>query len=274
MTATEEPSTAREPGAGVRVTLVQLPVNGTDSPGDRLLMVKQQVAQAADGGAELVVLPEIWTTGAFDIDRGLPQAEPLAGPTTTALSALAAEHCIWLHGGSFLERNGARTYNTSTLFDPSGELAARYRKVHLFGFDTGEAAVLAAGSELVIVPTPLGATALATCYDLRFPELFRALTAAGAEAILLASSWPLARIAHWRTLVAARAIENQLPVIACNATGSHAGVVLGGESMLVDATGLLLANADHDPTLVSATVDPAVTTHTRTDFPVLRDRRL
>jgi predicted amidohydrolase len=237
-------------------------------------MVRQQVAQAAADNADVVVLPEIWTTGAFDIELGVRQAEALAGPTTAALSALAAEQGIWLHGGSFLELEGGHVYNTSTLFDQQGELVARYRKVHLFGFDTGEAALLSAGSELVIMPTPLGATALATCYDLRFPELFRAFTAAGAEAVLLSSSWPLARIAHWRTLIAARAIENQLPVIACNATGSHAGVVLGGESMIVDATGLLLAKADHEPTSVSATIDPAVTARTRLDFPVLRDRRL
>jgi predicted amidohydrolase len=269
MTATEEPSTAREPGAGagatrepgagVRVTLVQLPVNGTESPGDRLLMVKQQVAQAADGGAELVVLPEIWTTGAFDIDRGLPLAEPFAGPTSAALSALAAEHGIWLHGGSFLERDGARVYNTSTLFDPSGELAARYRKVHLFGFDTGEAALVTPGSELVVVPTPLGATALATCYDLRFPELFRAVTAAGAEAparLQLATRgsatggltahaestpvWPATpQVARWR-------------------------------EMLVDATSCS-KRADHDPALVSATSTRR--SPTRTDAR-LRDRRL
>lgn len=275
-----EPSAAQDTdagaaeGAGVRVALVQLPVDDTATPGDRLLMVQQQVAQAAADGTQLVVLPEIWTTGAFDIERGIPQAEALAGPTAAALSALATEHGIWLHGGSFLERDGGHIYNTSTLFDPSGELAARYRKIHLFGFDTGEATLLTAGSELVIVPTPLGATALATCYDLRFPELFRALTAAGAEAVLLASSWPLARIANWRTLVAARAIENQLPVVACNATGSHAGVVQGGESMIVDATGLLLAKADHDPALLGATVVSAVTARTRVDFPVLLDRRL
>ena len=258
----------------VRVGLVQLDCSTSESVAHRVTRTLELIDKVAPD-VDLLVLPELWHVGAFDVDAARQHAQAIDGPLVSSMGALAAEHKIWLHGGSFCElADDGRHYNTSVLFAPDGSLVVSYRKIHLFGFDTGEATLLTAGSELVIVPTPLGATALATCYDLRFPELFRALTAAGAEAVLLASSWPLARIAHWRTLVAARAIENQLPVVACNATGSHAGVVQGGESMIVDATGLLLAKADHDPALLGATVVSAVTARTRVDFPVLLDRRL
>lgn len=165
MTATEEPSsTAREPGAGVRVTLVQLPVNGTDSPGDRLLMVKQQVAQAAEqGGAELVVLPEIWTTGAFDIDRGLPQAEPLAGPTTTG--ALRPRRRALHLAARWLVPGTQRRAHLQHLDPVRPERGARRAlpkgapvRIRYRGGCPADP-----GSELVIVPTPLGRTALATC---------------------------------------------------------------------------------------------------------------
>lgn len=264
----------------VRVALVQLRVDGDESAQQRMVEVAREVARAADDGAQIVILPELWTCGAFDVEAGLPDSETVHGPISTALAELAAEHNIWLHGGSILATNGdtaslePSVYNTALLFDPAGSLVTVYRKIHLFGFDTGEAVTLGAGTELALIDTPLGRTGLATCYDLRFPELFRALSAAGAEAVLLCSSWPLARIAHWRTLVTARAIENQFPVLACNAIGTHNAVTLGGESMVVDATGMQLAMARHDETLLMTTLHPDVTRAARVDFPVLRDRKL
>ena len=108
-----------------------------------------------------------------------------------ALGALAGEHGIWLHGGSFCElADDGRHYNTSVMFAPDGELVVRYRKIHLFGFEGGETVLMTGGDELVVAETPLGSTGVATCYDLRFPELFRALTDGGASAVVMASGWP------------------------------------------------------------------------------------
>lgn len=268
------------------MALVQMRVDGHQSAQERLIEVRREVARAADGGADIVVLPELWTCGAFDVEAGLPAAETIPGPTSAALGELAARCRVWLHAGSILSIGSAAAgrqddasspegiFNTALLFDPTGNLVTLYRKIHLFGFDTGEAAMLSSGTELAIADTPLGRTGLATCYDLRFPELFRAFSADGVEAVLVCSSWPLARIGHWRTLVTARAIENQFPVVACNAIGTHNGVTLGGESMVVDATGMQLAKAGHDESLLTTSIHPAITRTARTDFPVLRDRRL
>ncbi len=240
------------------------------------------VRAAADGGAELVVLPELWRTGPFELESTLGAAEALEGPTATALSELAAELGIWLHGGSILEREATdqvapgdqgRVFNTSVVFDPDGNLVAHYRKRHLFGFDTGEAALIDAGADIVVVDTPLGATGLATCYDLRFPEHFRALVDAGARAIVVSSGWPEARIGHWQVLARARAIENQVNLLACNATGASGAVPLGGRSAVLGPWGDILDEAGPEATTLFATVDPDAPVRTRAQFPVLRDRR-
>jgi predicted amidohydrolase len=154
-------------------------------------------------------------------------------------------------------------------------VAAVYPKIHLFGFDSGEAAMLDSGSTPVVVPTPLGVTGLATCYDLRFPELFRALVDDGATAFLLTSGWPDARIEHWNVLLRARAIENLAWVVACNEVGTHAGVLLGGRSSVIDPWGEVVVQGPADrECLVVAGIDPSRSDEARERFPALRDRRL
>ncbi|MCX8527228.1 MAG: hypothetical protein ORN20_03710, partial [Candidatus Nanopelagicales bacterium] len=159
----------------VRVGLVQLDCSSRESVSARIARTLALVdAQAAV--CDLMVLPELWHVGAFDIEAARQNAQALDGPLVEALAARAVEHKIWLHGGSIAERAAdGNFYNTSLMFAPDGELVATYRKIHLFGFDGGETTLMSGGDELVVVDTPLGPTGLATCYDLRFPELFRAL---------------------------------------------------------------------------------------------------
>jgi predicted amidohydrolase len=258
----------------VRVAMIQLDCS-SDEPVEqrvpRALALVDSVAREAD----LLMLPELWHVGAFDVDAARDHAQPLDGPLVEALGGLARQHGVWLHGGSFAERaDEGQHYNTSVLFGPDGDLAASYRKVHLFGFDGGETVLMSGGDELFVVETPLGPTGLATCYDLRFPELFRALVDGGASAFLLTSGWPTPRIAHWDVLTQARAIENQAWLFACNEVGQQPGIRLGGHSTVVSPSGEVVVRAGEEPEVVFVDVDPDDAARWRAQFPVLNDIRI
>ena len=226
-------------------------------------------------GADLVVLPELWTTGAFAYERFAEEAEPLEGPTYEAMAKAASDAGVWLHAGSIPERDpDGPLYNTSLVFSPSGELAAAYRKIHRFGFDKGEAVLMAAGSELMTVRLPDTILGLATCYDLRFPELFRGLVDAGAETLVLPAGWPERRRSHWTLLAQARAVENQSFVLACGTAGTHAGVPQAGHSIVVDPWGEVLAEAGAGEEILTVEFDPGKVGVTREQFPALKDRVL
>jgi predicted amidohydrolase len=215
--------------------------------------------------------------GAFDTEAMLAHGEAVPqGPTVQRIRALARQHEVWIHAGAYAERaDDGRRANTSVVIAPDGTVTAIYRKIHLFGFDEGEAALLESGTQQVVTPTPLGATGLTTCYDLRFPELFRALTRDGAEAFIVPAGWPARRIEHWRVLLRARAIENQAWVVGANGVGEHAGVLLGGRSVVIDPWGEVIVEAPADrECLVVAQVSSDAAAATRAAFPVLKDRRL
>ena len=190
-------------------------------------------------GAELVVLPELWVQGGFAFGTFAATAEPLDGPLVRRLGDAARDLGAWLHGGSVVERAAdGRLFNTSVLLGPDGTLAATYRKIHLFGFSAGETSVLSAGTDVVTTDVDGTTGGLATCYDLRFPELFRAFVDRGAELVLLPSAWPTPRIAHWSLLTRARAVEDQAYVVAVNGCGDQGGsLALGGRSVVVDPWG-------------------------------------
>lgn len=258
----------------VKVAAIQLDCSSTEPVGTRVTRTLELVDKTARD-VDLLVLPELWHVGAFDVDAAREHAQPIDGPLVKALGALAAEHRIWLHGGSFSElADDGRHFNTSVLFAPDGVLVASYRKIHLFGFDGGETTLMSGGDELVVADTPLGPTGLATCYDLRFPELFRALVEGQASAVLIASGWPTPRIAHWDVLTQARAIENQCWLVACNEVGEQPGITLGGHSVIVSPKGEIVAKAGESEEVLVAEIDPAEATTWREQFPVLADIRL
>jgi predicted amidohydrolase len=226
-------------------------------------------------GADLVVLPELWTTGAFAYEEFGREAEPLEGPTYEAMAKAASDAGVWLHAGSIPERDpDGPLYNTSLVFSPSGDLAAAYRKIHRFGFDKGEAVLMGAGAELVTVRLPSTVLGLSTCYDLRFPELFRGLVDAGAETLVVSAGWPERRRSHWTLLAQARAVENQSFVVACGTAGTHAGVPQAGHSIVVDPWGEVLAQAGADEEALTVEFDPGKVATTREQFPALKDRML
>jgi len=253
----------------LRVHVVQLAYGDDESPEERRARVAGLVR--AQSGADLVVLPELWPQGGFAYDRWEEQAEPIDGPSRQVIAAAARDVGATVHMGSFVERDETgRLFNTSLLLGADGEVLTSYRKIHLFGFGEGEPKLMTPGSE-VVVHDRLG---LATCYDLRFPELFRALVDGGAAALVMASAWPAKRVAHWRLLVQARAVENQMYVVACNTAGEHAGVPMGGQSLVVDPWGVVLAEAGNGEEVLVVDLDLASVAATRSSFPVLADRRL
>jgi predicted amidohydrolase len=260
----------REVG-NVRVSLIQLDVDPAESSDARRLRAAALVR--AQQGSDLVVLPELWLLGGFAYDDWSPGAEPLDGPTAEAMAAAARDAGVWLHAGSIVERDpDGPIYNTSLLYAPSGELVRTYRKIHRFGFDHGEAVVMGAGTEIVTVPTEFGTLGLATCYDLRFPELFRALLDAGTEIFVVPAAWPARRREHWTLFARARAVEEQAFVLGCNTAGTHGGVEQGGHSLVVDPWGAVLAEAGSGEEVLTVDLDPGVVAEARTEFPVLRDR--
>ena len=152
-----------------------------------------------------------------------------------------------------------------------GRRIAKYRKVHLFGFDTGEAVRFSAGAH----PVAVGDWGLATCYDLRFPELFRDLVDRGVLGFLVATGWPAARISHWTALARARAIEDQAWFVGANSVGTNGGVAIGGRSVVVDPLGEVVAEGSAGgEEVLRAVIDLEAATRWREQFPALRDRRL
>ncbi len=257
----------------VRISLIQLAVHDDEPLSERVRRVGDLVR--AQRGADLVVLPELWPHGAFAYQRWATEAETLDDPTVYAMSAAARDLGGWLHAGSLIERaSDLQLYNCSVLLDPHGDIAATYRKIHRFGFTEGEAKLISAGEEPVTYTAPFGTLGFAICYDLRFPELFRLLVDRGAEILVIPAGWPARRVAHWRLLLQARAVECQAYVLGCATAGEHCEVRMSGHSMVVDPWGEIVAEAGEDEEVLTVEIDPARVAEVRRDFPVLRDRRL
>ena len=262
----------------MRVAAVQFE-SGPD-PESNVDRMVERVRDAAADGADLVVLPEIWNVGYFEFDGYRQGAESIDGPTLTRLRDLADELGIHLHAGSVVEREGEAEgddgdlYNTTALVGPDGELLDTYRKVHLFGYGSEERDLLTPGERIVAVETDLGTVGLATCYDLRYPELYRAMVEAGVEVFLVASAWPNARLEHWQLLTRTRALESQAFLVAANLAGTNAGVDLAGRSVVVDPWGVPVTDAGRGERTALAEVDLEDVRAAREAFPSLADRRI
>jgi predicted amidohydrolase len=270
----------------MRIAVIQLAYDDEEPVADRVERVIGLVR--AQAGHDLVVLPELWHPTGFGYRRWAKLAEPVDGPLVHSMARVARETGVVLHAGSWIETNGSGPdgrglWNTSMVFGPAGDLLATYRKVHRFGFGQGEPVLLEAGTNIVKVDlprpvtgaeAPLVPTGLATCYDIRFPEQFRALLDAGAELVLVPAAWPAARVEHWQLLGRARALENQSFVVQCNTAGTHAGTEMGGRSQVVDPWGKVVAEAGPDEEVLSVEIRVGDVADAREKFPVLADRRL
>jgi predicted amidohydrolase len=239
-------------------------------PEANLATARQMIAQAAAQRADLVVLPELWGSG-YDLANAADYATDLGTGLFHEMATSAREHDLHL-AGSLLEASGERIYNTCALFGPQG-LVGSYRKMHRFGLMQEDRYLGAGDQPALLTGLPWGKTALAVCYDLRFPELFRGYAVFGARLIVIPAQWPAPRIEHWRTLLRARAIENQCFVIGCNRVGADRDNVFGGASVVIGPWGELLVEGGDSPALLMAEVDLTEVEKARQRIPVLDDRR-
>lgn len=255
----------------LRVALGQMDIALGD-PEANLRTVQDLAARAAAQHAELLLLPELWGSG-YDLERAPELADELNTGLFAAVAALARHHQLAI-SGSLLEWDVGteRAYNTATLYDANGALRGTYRKVHLIGL-MNEDTFLGAGDEAQTFDAPWGRSALSICYDLRFPELFRHYALDGAEVILMPAEWPIPRIEHWRTLLKARAIENQCFIVACNRVGADRANGFGGRSAVIDPRGNVLIEAQDQPDLLVTTLNLDLIAEVRTFLPVFADRR-
>jgi predicted amidohydrolase len=267
----------------VRVAAVQM--RSTDDLETNLAEARAGVAEAALRGAALVGLPENF---AYLRREGLPIpcAQSLEGSIVSSLRELAMQHGVWLLGGTFPERipGAGRVHNTSVLVSPTGELAGVYRKIHLFDVDLRaegggsftESTTVAPGEEVVMAPTEFGGVGMSVCYDLRFPELYRALVARGARFLAVPSAFAVETGRdHWEVLLRARAIENQAFVLAPAQWGRHSEDRTSyGRSMVIDPWGVVLARASDQPCVIVVDCDIDRLESVRSSLPALAHRQL
>lgn len=254
----------------MKAVLIQLAVCDGETPQQRMERVCNRLEQLTD--TDLVLLPEMWRTGFSAFDAYLTESEPLCGATTQTLAEYAKRRKTNLLTGSFVERRDGHCYNTMALIDRTGRIADTYQKVHLFGFESRERDILTAGNRYVTAQTDCGSIGMATCYDLRFPEQFRAMVDRGAQLFAVTAAWPMVRLEHWRLFCQARALENQCFLLACNHAGTHCGVQGAGHSMIVDPNGVILAEAGAEEQVLTAEIDIEQVAQARRNFSALHDR--
>jgi len=265
---------------GLRVVVIQL--NSGTEKADNIETAERLVARAASTGADLVLLPEKWNAiGSADTLRRA--AEPLEdGETVEAMREWARTHGITIVGGSITEQREGREKlsNTSVVIDPSGDVVAAYRKIHMFDVEVGgqvyrESEAEEPGEETNVCDAEGWRVGLTVCYDLRFPELYRILALQGAELVTVPAAFTLyTGKDHWELLLRARAVENQCYVLAASEWGVHEGGKQSyGRSSIVDPWGVVLAQAPDEDCVIAAEIDKARLEQVRHDLPSLANRQ-
>jgi len=240
------------------------------------------IDEAAAAGARMVVLPEIWTyLGNEEGNRA--NAEFIPGPVTDTLAQKARQHGIYVHGGSMLEKRDGepKLFNTAVVFDPTGQIVAKYSKMHMFDVvldgvaSYRESNTVQRGEEIVTFDMEGTTVGLAICYDLRFPELFRILRLRGADVIVLPAAFTMTTGKdHWEVLLRARAIENQVYMVSCGQFGpDSSGRWCYGRSLVADPWGTVIATAPDRECVLRATIDPEYLQKIRRQVPSVENRQ-
>ncbi len=250
---------------------------------ENIATVRRLVEQAAVfNGARLVLLPEYWPImGMADTDKVAVAEQPGSGPIQDAMADLARTHAIWLVGGTLplVSDEPGKVVNTTLVYDPNGDQVGRYDKIHLFGYSNDtesydEARTIVPGKQVTTVDTEVGKVGLAICYDLRFPEMFRAMGPVDLIVVPAAFTYTTGE-AHWDTLLRARAIENQCYVLAAAQGGTHAnGRRTWGHSQLIDPWGEMRAIVEEGEGIVGGLIDQEKLASVRASLPALQHRTM
>lgn len=252
----------------ITIALAQIDI-GLGRVEENLTKAKEMVSRAREEGAQVILFPELWSTG-YDLGRMEEHAMATEG-LLLRLSQLAEERLIYIIG-SLITKKGENYFNTATIFSSEGQMVGEYDKGHLFP-PLEEDRHFSPGWSTPLFDLPWGKTALAICYDLRFPELFRRYTLAGAKIVFLPSEWPYPRLEHWRVLLRARAIEDQIFLVACNRVGEAKGYRFVGHSAICDPRGERVIEGGEEEALLVATIDLDLVEEVRCQLPFLGDRR-
>ena len=255
----------------MRVSAIQMDMKFAD-PAYNFKHAEELIREAAASKPDVIVLPETWNTGFFPKENLKELSDKDGAAVKDMCSALARELNVNIVAGSVSNVKNDKVYNTAYVFDRQGACLAAYDKTHLFT-PMGEHEHYAAGDHLTTFSLDGHKCGLLICYDLRFPELFRTLALQGVELLLLPAQWPAARRYHWETLTAARAIENQFFLAACNSCGTAGETVFGGASRILGPRGELLAAAGASEEIVTAALDFSVLAEVRNSINVFHDRR-
>lgn len=265
--------------AGLNVAIIQM--NSQDDKRANIATALELIDRAAATGARLVALPEVWPY--LGPDESQDPAETIPGPITELLAQRARRHGIYIHSGSIYEKRPGDPgmYNTTVVLDPTGEIIARYSKIHMYDVvldgvaEYQESASITPGDEIAMTEIDGIPVGLTICYDLRFPELFRILALKGVQAIILPAAFTLMTGKdHWEPLIRARAIENELYMIAPAQWGTHPpGKWCYGRSMVVDPWGTVVSTVSDGVGIATAIIEPSRVEAVRRQIPSLANRR-
>lgn len=270
------PSSGRAPsnvtgGESMKVCVLQMDVVKGDREANRNT-VRRMTAQAMSAACppDVLVLPELWSTG-YDLERARELSSPMGGDDAAFLGSLAREYHVAFAGGSVLSESDGVVHNRAQVIERDGRYVTGYDKVHLFRL-MDEHRYLTPGRERRLFDMGGMRCALAVCYDIRFCEFIRALAVEGAEVLFVGAEWPAARREHWEILLRARAVENEMYVVACNRCGTSGAETFAGTSMIIAPDGTVLARAGEKEEIAGAEIELSSVGRMRETIPVFLDR--
>ena len=253
-----------------RIALLEIDISDSVSIENRLLQSRELIQKSIDLNCELIIFPELWLGSAHNVDLMLMSEEVLWFQFLTEVQDLCARHNIYVHCGSAaIKYEGVR--NRSFFVEPNRRVSY-YDKRKIFGFGFGESLLIGGGEDDCVSRFKTSKIAMFTCYDLRFPELFRSSLGKGMEVAIICAAWPKSRLDHWTNLLCARAIENQVFVIGCNGVGVQGNIEIGGGSMIFSPEGELVVTQTACSSLLVGEINLEEVYKTRDNFPVLKDR--
>lgn len=259
-------------GQQLRLALLQMNIEA-GNPEANFAKLASQLEEAVGQAnkPDVIMFPEMWNTG-YALTEIKTLADQDGARTRAYLSEFSRKHQVNIIGGSIAETKGDQVLNTIYAFDRSGQVIADYSKIHLFRL-MDEEKYLAAGDKPGKLTLEGAEAGMMICYDIRFPELARKLALEGAKLLFVPAEWPNPRLHHWKTLLTARAIENQMFVIACNRMGTSGDTQFFGHSLVLDPWGETIAEAGEEETILYADIDLSLVDSVRAKIPVFEDRR-